>query len=492
VWSPSALKNVVVRAGFGLFYDRGEYFTEFSPGSGPGGISGPFGITLTKPFVQQVTATSSGTLSNPFAGTVLPGPPTTLAALTSQVPNIAAIRNAATNYTFGGYDPANVLPYTENWSLDLQWQPLNTVVMTLGYVGNRSLHQVLPIPFNQPGIATADHPLHGEIYSYGWNILPVESLKTFDGGNTDLRTPYTGYATNSVLYKTEGIATYNALQFGLRKRLSHGLQVTGSYTWSHTLDEQSGLGLFYNGNDPLNPRGSYGTSTYDRTHVTVAQFSYELPKAASDHSLLGKIANGWGLNGLTILQSGFPINAYDFSGAVASIYYSRFVSIIDPVLPLKPGITVGQATLQGTTGFNINKPFVDPNAFYIPTLAPGQSGVPPCATVNGGQLCDTFETGFGATGRNTFRGPFQWRADVSAVKTTKVNERVSVRYQADFFNVFNHPSFDAPSLSPSSYRTTTNNGNVVPTTQAFLPTFATVQRTIGSPRFIQMSLSVVF
>src|SRR5258707_2694620 len=154
----------------------------------------------------------------------------------------------------------------------------------------------------------------------------------------DLRTPYTGYATNSVLYKTEGIATYNALQFGLRKRLSKGLQLTASYTWSHTLDEQSGLGLFYNGNDPLNTRTSYGTSTYDRTHVAVVQYSYQLPKVTGRHSLIGRIANDWALNGVTTFQSGFPFNAFDFSGAVGSIYYGRFVSIIDPVLPLKPAV----------------------------------------------------------------------------------------------------------------------------------------------------------
>src|SRR5208337_157064 len=107
-----------------------------------------------------------------------------------------------------------------------------------------------------------------------------ETLKTFDGGNTDLRVPYLGYSDSSVFYKAEGIATYNALQFGVRKRLSQGLQLTGAYTWSHTLDEQSGLGLFYNGNDPGSPHSSYASSLYDRTHVAVVQAYYELPKVA--------------------------------------------------------------------------------------------------------------------------------------------------------------------------------------------------------------------
>src|SRR5262249_38027637 len=149
---------------------------------------------------------------------------------------------------------------------------------SLGYVGSHSFHQVLPIPFNGPGIATPTNPIHGEIYSYGFNIVPVESLRTYDGGNAGLRTPYLGLSDNSVLYRAEGMATYNALQFGVRKRLSKSLQIIGAYTWSHTLDMQSGLGLFFNGNDPTNLRSSYGTSTYDRTHVVTVHYLYQFPK----------------------------------------------------------------------------------------------------------------------------------------------------------------------------------------------------------------------
>jgi hypothetical protein len=489
-WSPSQLNNVVIRAGFGMFYDRGEYFTEFSPGFGQNGISGPFGVTLAPPFVQQVNAVSGGTLSTPFAGAVLPPPVTSQSAFANLIPNTAQLRKGATAYTFGGYDPSNVLPYTEEWSLDLQWQPLNSLQLSLGYVGNRSLHQVLPIPFNEPGIATPSNPIHGEVYSYGFNILPAENVNTFDGGNTDLRVPYIGYSANSVFYKTEGIASYNGLQFGLRKRLSKGLQITAGYTWSHSLDEQSGLGLFYNGNDPLNPRTSYATSTYDRTHVTTVQYLYQFPNAARENSIVGKIADGWALSGITVLQSGFPYNPIDYSGVVGSIYYSHNVNIIDPVIPLKPGVTVAQATLQGTTGYNINKPFVDSNGFYVPAVAPGQMGAPPCATVNGNQVCDTFETAFGDTSRNIFRAPFQFRADVTVSKLIRIGEKVSLKYQADFFNIFNHPTFDAPNVSASQYFT--NFSTNVPTYQGFRSSFGLIQNTIGSPRLIQMALHLVF
>ena len=59
--------------------------------------------------------------------------------------------------------------------------------------------------------------------------------------------------------------------------MSHGIQVGASYTYSHALDEQSALGLFYNGNNPLNLRDGYASSDFDRTHVFNFNYVYRLP-----------------------------------------------------------------------------------------------------------------------------------------------------------------------------------------------------------------------
>jgi Carboxypeptidase regulatory-like domain len=489
-WTPSQLKNVVVRAGVGMYSDRGEYFTYFSPPAGSG-FNGPFGVTLAQPFVQQVATTANGTISEPFTGTTLPAPITSIAALNGLLPNGAGVAAGKTPYLIGAYDMANKLPYTENWTFDLQWQPTNSLQMSLGYVGNHGVHQVLPIPFNQPGIATASNPINGQTVSYGFNVVPsVEPLHTFEGGNTTLRAPYLGIDPNSPLFEAEGISNYNALQFGLRKRLSHGLQVTAAYTYSHTLDEQSNLGLFFEGNNPLNIRSSYGTSTYDRPHVAIAQVYYELPRMAPANSLLGRLANGWAISGITTFQSGLPYDIYDYSGSVGGLYYSNDDELNNPVLPLKPGITVNQAKLQGTTGINPSKPLVNSADFYIPTIPAGTMGVPACLTTATGQQCDNSETVFGNTSRNLFRSPFQRRLDISIIKTTRINERFSVRFQADAFNITNTPSFDAPNNGLSLY--SVSNG--VPTAKSIASqtTFGVIQNTIGSPRFLQLSLSVVF
>jgi hypothetical protein len=487
-WTPDFAKGITLRSGFGLYYDRGELFTYFSPGAGRG-FSGPFGVTMQLPFTVPFSSPTGATLSNPFGATA-PPPPSDPSILAKQLPNQAQMIAGAAPYIFGGYDAHNTLPYTENWSLDLQYQAWNDWLFSLGYVGNHGKNQVLPIPFNQPGIATVQNPINGQTSSYGFNIVPAESVATFEGGNTDLRVPYLGYSSNSVLYRTAGFSNYNALQAGLRKNVSHNLQVTASYTWSHSLDVQSNLGLFFNGNNPLNLRDSYASSTYDRTHVFTASYTYQLPRISGPAS---RLINGWAVSGFTKLQSGQPYNLYDFSGAVAGLYNSTTVSIADPLLGFTPGVSIDQVKLQGTTGVNPAKPLFDASKVYIPTVQPGTFGVPGCATVSGAQVCDTFETIFSSNGRNTFRGPFQSRFDLALGKRTRVTETTNVDFRLEAFNIFNHPDFDVPSASTSLY-SVTKSGNAIRAVTVRSPssTLGFIQQTLGSPRVVQLSMHLSF
>jgi hypothetical protein len=527
-WSPTFVKNFVVRAGFGLYADRGEFFTEFSPSAGLG-ISGPFGVTTEEPFTVPfyTSCTGPGCLSNnPFGATAPPPPPSNFSGVAALIPNQSGLSGCPepvtptctpTGYAnfaflFGGYDPRNKLPYSENWTLDLQWQPYNTLLLDVGYVGNHGVHQLLPIPFNQPGIATPTHPINGQIYSYGYqpldsagNPLVTEQVQTtigeysFSDGNTALRVPYIGYNPNADFYEAEGVSNYNALQFGVRKRMSHGLLLTASYTWSHALDEGSGLQLFYNGNNPLDPKSAYGTAGFDRTHVLSVSYLYQFPNVTRANSFVGKVVNGWGISGVTVEESGQPFSVYDFSGSVAGIFFSADDFITNPILPLAPGTTVQQAQLQSTTGADPSQSYFNPNAFTIPILAPGQSGVPPCGPTVGGtstNFCDTVETGYGTSGngRNIFRGPFQSRFDFDVFKNIKLTERYSLRYDAQFFNLFNTPSFDAP------YNDVSINScyNPQPCYQdpkqlsSSSPDIGLIQNPLGGPRFVQMSLHLIF
>lgn len=527
VYSPSFVKNIVVRAGFGMYYDRGEFFTELSSPAG-GGISGPFGVTVSEPFVVPYYAV--GGIDAPFGTTPPPPPPTNLSGVQTLVPNASQLLAQTTTYCnntgqsgcgpffFGGYDPKNKLPYSENWTLDLQWQPINTLVLTLGYVGNHGVHDVIPLPFNQPQIATPQNPLLAngpfpQIYSYGYSVPgivaenPQALTDGFTTGNASLRAPFIGYDPNSVFNRAVGISNYDALQFSLNKRMSRGLLVTAAYTWSHTLDEQSALGLFFSGNDPNNPRSSYGNSDFDRTHVFTVNYHYELPSLASAHGFAGQVVNGWGLGGLTVLESGQPYSVYDFSGGAASIYWGGGQdAITNPLVPVGGiGSTTTKAVLQGTTGINAHNPVLDVNAFGVPTIfAPGTNGVPPCDSSSGTTVCDNFENGYASGGRNIFRAPFQIRFDFDLFKNFKINERFALRYDLNAFNLFNHPSFDVPNNNVL-FNPFFGNPPIygfpgfpacVPATGAYTcpPTgkLGLIQHTLGSPRIIQMALHLTF
>ncbi|MGA7159353.1 MAG: TonB-dependent receptor [Acidobacteriaceae bacterium] len=530
-WQPAMFHSkVVVRTGFGMYYDRGELFTYFSPGYAIGTVTGgPFGVNQQLPFVTaqncpvaslysyyiptcggdggfgpptDAPTAATGNLANPYTNVESAAPSNPKSSdLSKYLPNIASIENGGQPISLGIYDRANKLPYTYNYTLDVQWQPRNDLAVELGYVGNLGRHQVIPVPFNQPGIASPSSPIHGQNYSYGYNVggatLPDGSsyLADYEGGNVDHRVPYIGYAAESIDYKAAGIDAYNALTAHIEKRMSHGLQVAASYTYSHALDEQSGLGLFYNGNNPLNLRDGYASSDFDRTHVINFNYVYRLPNFVSGHGVESYFTNGWSLVGLTVLQSGQPYSVIDFSGAVGSIYYGVSDGITNPIVPLANGCTAKSAKtgLSGAFGDYALKT----SCFTIPVLpAGGLNGAVPTS--------DPYETTFTTGQRNIFRQAFQKRADASLVKQTQFTDRYSLKFTFDVYNLTNTSSFDVPGNEVSQ----NENYNGFPAAGTpVLPTscdanntgfyncpfsLGVVTHTIGSPRQVQMSLQLQF
>jgi hypothetical protein len=534
-WQPSRFQNkVVVRTGMGLYYDRGELFTYLSPGYAAGEVAGGvFGVTQAPPFVNAIqcpispsfvspcTPDSSGgyTLSNPWGVTPGNQPSGNPADITNYLPNAAGIVNGAQLFSFATYNRANKLPYSINYTFDIQWQPRNDLAIDIGYVGNVGRHQVIPVPFNQANIATPQNVIHGQKYTYGYTVqkagtepfqyynanpdnLPdgTPYLATYEGGNIDLRVPYIGYSAESETYKAAGISAYNALQTHVEKRMSNGLQVGFSYTYSHALDEQSAMGLFYNGNNPNDLRDGYASADFDRTHVINFNYLYQFPDLIHDHLLASKVLNGWAIQGLTVLQSGQPYSVVDYSGAVGSIFYGVADGITNPIVPLASGCTP-QSAKTGTSGA-FGTPALKAGCFTLPSLAAGSlSGAIPSN--------DAYETNFTSGQRNIFRQSWQRRADMSLVKSVQIKERWDLRYTFDVFNLTNTTSFDIPiddvtqngGYNPYPIQgqpvlptgCSTGNGNTTPSSFYTCPAgLGVTTRAISSPRQIQMSLRLVF
>jgi hypothetical protein len=376
-----------------------------------------------------------------------------------------------------------------------------------------------------------------------------EPTDSYSGGNVDLRVPYEGYDPNSASFSAIGVSAYDALQAHLQKAMSHNIEAGVSYTWSHTLDEQSDVGLFFTGDNPDNLRSSYANADFDETQNLTFNFIARSPDVIKDHgNPLHFFTNDWSLLGIVVLESGQPYSIYDYHGSAGGQYFGTNAEIINPIVPLQPGISPSQAKTGNTGAFtsagqiyqncmggtSIYAPALDPCDFEVPLVAPGQNGVPPCDTTTdggnagpgGGPLCDVYETTFVPGQRNIFRQWPQKRADITIQKVIPFKERYTFNYQFEVFNVTNTPSFDVPTnsinLNPtyselngeedghqvqpeasSSVSTPTGTQScsgsapacaweLYTTPGSKTTTLGVVSNTIGSGRIIEMALHFIF
>jgi len=335
--------------------------------------------------------------------------------------------------------------YLMQYSLNLQ-RELGNSVLSLAYVGSRGVNL-----FGQ-GDTNIGFP---QLLPDGREFFPEGSRRrnpSFD----IVRSTIQGFSS-----------VYNGMAAGLSRRFSSGLQFQFAYTLGKSIDERSGTNgrLDYsNGQaralDPYNRRLDRGLSDFDVRHSFAANATYELPFGRSRTGLFARLAGGWQVSAVAILNSGVPFSVH----------------------------VLGDPDRDGT----------DENAAR-PNLIPGVSLAPA-----GGSSPDLWfnpaafappQIGFrGTAGRNTLSGPGYQTVDLGIQRNFRIDEKRSLQFRVETFNLLNKANFDLPGNTEDGemlFIYTPASGSNPAT---FVPpaSVGKIFNTVGDSREIQFALKFIF
>ncbi len=432
-WAPFGDQKTSIRAGYGIFHDPVAPRTYASA------------YYFDPPFNYHQFAPGTMTFPNAFINSPPALPP-------QDVPTACAADNLSNNSigctSLGDGVPYNTIeaPYQQQWNLNVQRDLGRGLILTVGYVGSHGVHLFSQQNLNPSQTSTAVAPGCGA--SLGppfFNLLNACSTPTGTPciptvANGNLSTCFFGAfvqppfgipgAVQPVLPRvndnyaslnenvTKGTSNYNSLQVSLVRQAARGITMQLSYTYSHCLDEQSGsygleegaVGLL----DPYDPRYDYGNCSYDLRHNLVANVIYQLPFHGN------RLVEGWQLSGIVTLQSGMPfsvVDGFDQAGLDNNVADTRPDAV--------PGCNPYLKT-RATFGGIVEPEWLNP--------------VDTCFTL---QPAGTL----GDARRDSLVGPRYINLDFALLKNTKITERVSAQFRAEFFNLANRSDFFAPGAS---------------------------------------------
>jgi hypothetical protein len=408
--------KTVLRTGFGLFSDLLPGSIADLVGINPpysqtfqGGLLGTVGGTTIAPGVPNSAVDATVAVNRIFNTGFATGQLSCAAPLSN--PNTCLQPVAITAVPDGKLHA----PYFMQWSFALEHQIGATINLRAQYVGTRAVNQPYTTQVN------------------GYQTVCEGCFVPF---------PYSGpvdprFAAVTQL-STGANSHYNGLQTTAEKRLGHGLQVQANYTWSHCIDTVSNGGfLQFSAGGILSPlpgdlQRDRGPCDYDVRNNLTANYLYELPIKL--RGTLGKALNGWQVSGSAFWHSGLPLSVlsapYSANGnGIVNGSGPQFASVV-PGVPLYEHNAIPGVTQPGTIQW------LNPNAF-VSAVDPSTGA---CVGGDTPQNCQ-----FGNLGRNALRGPdFIW-SDLYFTKWFTLKERLKLRVDGQFFNLFNHPNFSLPS-----------------------------------------------
>ena len=348
--------------------------------------------------------------------------------------------------------------YVVQYNLNVQREIFKDTILLVAYVGSRG-RNLLGQGDKNTAIPT--------ILADGREFFPA-GLKRRNPNFDTVRTIFQGFSSD-----------YNSLNVGLTKRFSSGLQFQSSYTYGKAIDNRSGTSgrqEYSNGQartfDPYHINLDKARADFDVRHSFVANASYELPFGKGLKGAAGQLAGGWQLNTIVTISSGVPF-----------------------------GIFVDGDPDRDISDDNGARPDLLPGVSLIPT-----GGSSPDLWFNLGAFAPPTVGFRGTAGRNVLVGPNFKTVDLSLVKTFKIDEKRSLQFRAEAFNLLNRANFDSPSNSEDGEQIYTFvTGTSIPSTTpciagtrtattCFTPTGSAgkIFNTIGDSREIQFGMKFIF
>ncbi|HKM85874.1 MAG TPA: carboxypeptidase-like regulatory domain-containing protein [Terriglobales bacterium] len=459
--------STVIRAGYGIYSVREDIgavdnlsftapiypvlVTGNAPYSGPG--TGMAGIFAGAPPLGQVSAAflPAPSILQSFSPCGVPG------GLTSQCP---AFSGTAIDYINLAVPLHWVVPTTQQWNFSMQRQLGGDWVLELGYVGTKGTRLRSTFDPDQPRLASPSNPINVTAQNGTQYQITTNTGET-GAGNFEARAPFLGINPQAFeAFYPNSDSHYNGLQATLSHHFSKGLYFQSAYTYSKSIDDVSTASVAFltRVNDQNCAACSRGLSDFDHRHRFVTSFNYALPFYSNRHDLMGYALGNWEVNSVIVAQSGSPITIADSSGGLAYQLASP-----SSTASFAPGFNCGNALNRGSLASKVAN-WVNPNA-YVP--APPAPNSPDGAT------------DYGDSPRNCIIGPKQVNVDFTLGKAFKFGERQSLHFRTEFFNLFNHPSFQNPQF--------TGNANVEAG-----PAIGEITQTNGTPRLVQFSLKYSF
>ena len=298
-WQPPFASKVVVRGGWGIYYERtgASYKRDLQ-------LSAPYFFYQNVPSPVNMADPYPRLNVNPFEiplGVKIArdanGAPTWLRADGTPFP--ATEPFSAKSNTF--IDPLMRTPYIQQWTTNVQYELRRGLLLDLGYVGSRGKGLLGKINLAVP-VDPRVTPVNGftDIYDQLGRVI-----------NPDFFVPgqFLGLNRNGGFQQLTNIgrSTYHSLQSKVRARLGQVLTANVAYTLARSMDTLSSDGGLVE-HDPTRPENNFGPSDYDRTHRLTTSFMLDVPGIGSSGSLVSAVTSNWNIAGIFTFQSGTPFS----------------------------------------------------------------------------------------------------------------------------------------------------------------------------------------